>query len=639
MNKKLIISKTITFFAVVSFVVIFKLIFGEKNTLIGVTTVTASLMLLERDLTQSPFKNSFKLILLNLLIGISTYLSTSNMYLGIFVNFFSLFFISYKLCYNLRNPMYLPFNLQYLFLLANPVNNQEFPLRIAALITGALIIMITQVLVNKNKFTKSGNKILQSVCDFIISKMEYKEEYELIDDGLDKINSNMDSFRTMIYDKRESNYYLTQEGQLKLNLSVALESICYIINDVDLSKIDEDILKTLKKLLENLKIVLDNSKNKIDNNDFDYSMEELFNTCKEKDINNLLDLQLLDSMILLSDTTECLKNLDVKHYNIVDTSQKISNVFSDEAFKSFFVNRQSLRFCYAIRIAISITIGAFIMEYFHLKEGRWIIFTLHSLITPLYESSKSKTKDRIFATIIGSIIIVILFSIFKDHTSRMLIILLCGYLNGYAKQYKYSTIFVTISAIGSAALVDNVQVLTLDRIVFVCIGVIMALLANRFIFPYKLEDSIRQLKNLYHETVVNMLKEVEFLIEGKKEPHTMKNLMILTSLIEAKSRQNEKLSTDPDYNQIINSRRSLVSNIYELYIFILKDQKQFNNYNNLLKEINSLIRYCDEDIHKKVNHLQDKINNTNDINLKIILSSIIVILKELSHLNKLNKSM
>lgn len=638
MDKKLIVSKTVTFIAIIAFIVVFKLIFGEKNTLIGVTTVTATLMFLERDLSLSPIRNTIKLILINLLIGISSYLVISNMYLGIIVNFFTLFLISYNFCYNLRNPLYLPFTLQYLFLLANPVDNQELLIRIFSLVFGAIVIMLAQILVNKNRLAKSGNKLLENVCDSIVNKIEYKEQYDLVDDGVEKVNQSIDAFRTMVYDKREYNYYLTEEGRLKLNLSVALENIHSMIHDTNLGSIDNDILKTLELLIKEVKLLLNNSKDNIDEHDVTLYMQKLFKICEEKDIDDLLNLQLLDSMLLLSDTIKSLRSLDEKQYNIVDRSHEISELFSDSGIKSFFIDRKSIRFCYAMRVAISITIATFIMQYFNLSEGRWILFTLLSLITPLYEASKSKTKDRIFATIIGSIIIFILFSIFKDPTLRMLIILATGYLNGYANQYRYSTIFVTISAIGSAALLGDVGVLTINRIFFVFVGIVMAILANRFIFPYKLKDSMIQLKNMYHETIINMLKEVKNLVEGNKQPTTMKNLIVLTSLIDAKARGDEKIANSPSYNKIISERRSLVANIYELYIWILRGEIKYQSQKEILNDLKDLINYSNEDITSKVAQIEYGITVAKDINTKIILSSIIVILKELCHLSELNKS-
>ena len=636
MNKKLIISKTAIFIIVVGFVIAFKSIFGDENTLIGVTTITATLMFLERDLTLSPIRNTTKLILINLLLGISSYLVVSNMYLGIIVNFLTLFFISYTFCYNLRNPLYLPFTLQYLFLLAEPVDSNGFFIRIMALVFGAIVIMVAQILFNKNRLAKSGNKLLDNVCDSILNKIDYKDQYDLVDDGISNVNQSIDAFRAMIYDKREHNYYLTEEGRLKLNLSVALENLHSMIHDCDLSTIDNDILKTLEILIKEVKLVLNNSND--DEPDIYICMEELFKVCEQKNINDLLNLQLLDSMLLLSDTIKSLKSLDQKHYNIVDKSHKISEFFSDDDIKSLFVDRKSLRFCYAMRVAICITVGSFIMQYFNLSEGRWLLFTLLSLITPLYEVSESKIKDRIFATIVGSIIVFVLFSIFKDPTSRMLIVLLSGYFNGYANEYKYATIFVTISAIGAAALVENVQVLTINRILFVFIGAIIAIFANRYIFPYRLKDSMTQLKNMYHGTIKNMLKELVNLIEGNKHPTTMKNLMVLTSLIDAKARDNEKLTDFSFYREIMSERRALAANIYELYIWILRSEIKCQSQKEILIDLKELIDYSDGDITSKVNQIQQCIAMSKDINTKIILSSIIVILRELCHLSELNKS-
>ena len=220
----------------------------------------------------------------------------------------------------------------------------------------------------------------------------------------------------------------------------------------------------------------------------------------------------------------------------------------------------------------------------------------------------------------------------------MLIILATGYLNGYANQYRYSTIFVTVSAIGSAALLGDVGILTINRIFFVFVGIVMAILANKYIFPYKVKDSMIQLKNMYHETIINMLKEVKNLVEGNKQPTTMKNLIVLTSLIDAKARGDEKIANSPSYSKIISERRSLVANIYELYIWILRGEIKSQSQKEILNDLKDLINYSNEDISSKVAKIEYGITVAKDINTKIILSSIIVILKELCHLGELNKS-
>lgn len=630
-NKELVKSKTIIFLSIIIFIVIFKSIFGDENTLVGVTTITAALMLLDRDLTLSPVKNLLRLLSINLLIGIGASLASSNIYLGILLNFTILFFISYLFSSNLRSPIYLPFSLQYLFILSTPVAADKLPVRLLSLAVGAIVIMLAQIIVNKNKLNKSGNKLLHNVCDLIADKIHDIENINDIETNK-MIHDSIDKFRIMVYDKREHNYYLTYEGRLKLNLSISLESINASLDKGSIDLIDKDILKTLERLIIDVKSVLDN-----ESCHSSKYIEDLLKVCENKNINDLLNLQILNSMLLLSDTLENLMKLDVKHFNMVNISSKFINIFEDSSIKSFLFDRKSLKFCYGIRIGITISIGAFIVDYFNLSEGRWILFTILSVTTPIYETSHSKTNDRLFATIIGSICIVVLFSIFQDPTSRTIIIMLAGYLNGYFSNYKYSTIFVTISAIGSAAIAGNVHELSFNRILYVVIGAIIAILSNKYIFPYRLNDSIKQLDNLYHSTIIKMLKEVENLVQGNKRPTIMKNLVVLTSLIDSKARTDEALVNESNFSEMITEKRNLVANIYELYALILKKCVTQDKQKEIISDLRELIDYSDEDISIQISHLEKDIKSTKDINTKIIISSIAVILQELNHLSRLKK--
>ena len=109
MNKKTILSKTVLFIFIILFITTFIKIFGEENTLIAVTTVTGALMFLENDLTLNAARNALVLIGFNVFLGIMSYLATSNMYLGVLINFAVMFIIGFTLCHNLKYPTYLPF--------------------------------------------------------------------------------------------------------------------------------------------------------------------------------------------------------------------------------------------------------------------------------------------------------------------------------------------------------------------------------------------------------------------------------------------------------------------------------------------------------------------------------------------------
>ena len=216
--KKLIISKSIMFLLIFTFINVFIALFGSENTLIGVTVITASLMLLERDLTVAPLKNTIKLVGINLLLGVLSFLPAQNIWLGLVINFIALFIVGYLFSYNLKKPVYIAFGLQYLFMLTTTITINKLPMRLLALGAGALFIMCMQLLVNKNKLEKSGKKICTSICDDLINKIN------LIQDNLDynecnlKIEKSINILKKAVHDSRKDDFYITNEG----NVTVAI---------------------------------------------------------------------------------------------------------------------------------------------------------------------------------------------------------------------------------------------------------------------------------------------------------------------------------------------------------------------------------------------------------------------------------
>lgn len=136
----------------------FTSVFGKENSLIGVTIIIAMLMYLERDLTVHPWRNFFMLLGINLLQGIFGYLSAMNLWLGIPLNFIAMFCVGYFFTYSVKKSLYIIFGFQYLFILSTPVLTSDLPLRLLALASGAAIVMIVQLIANKDKLCESRKK-------------------------------------------------------------------------------------------------------------------------------------------------------------------------------------------------------------------------------------------------------------------------------------------------------------------------------------------------------------------------------------------------------------------------------------------------------------------------------------------------
>ncbi|MGL5615107.1 MAG: FUSC family protein [Sarcina sp.] len=67
-----------------------------------------------------------------------------------------------------------------------------------------------------------------------------------------------------------------------------------------------------------------------------------------------------------------------------------------------------------------------------------MMFTIFSIVNPIYETAKYKTKDRVISTVLGVIATLILLSIFKGSVERTLVLLIVGYIMCYTKQYKFN---------------------------------------------------------------------------------------------------------------------------------------------------------------------------------------------------------
>ena len=323
---KKIISKTLLFAAILAFVSMFESIFGVNNTQVGITVIIAILVFLQEDLTTKPLENLIKLISINLLSGIFTYLSASNMWLGLFLNFAALTYIGYLFSFRMTKTMVVPFGLQYLFLLYSPVTGIDFRNRLIGLGVGAVLIMMVQFIVHGKKKD---------------SKQEAIEPVKL---------------------KKEENEY------------------------------------------------------------------------------------------------------------------RLGTLFG----KTFEFH--SVRAIYALKIGLLTALSAFAVAYFHLEQGRWIVYTIFSLTEIYSENTNIRSKQRLQGTMIGVAAILVLFIFIKGIPMRTFIIIAAGYLSGYTNNYRDNMIFVTISAVASTALVNGTFSTIIERIFFILIGILCSVLVNKLFF-------------------------------------------------------------------------------------------------------------------------------------------------------------
>lgn len=177
-----------------------------------------------------------------------------------------------------------------------------------------------------------------------------------------------------------------------------------------------------------------------------------------------------------------------------DVSASVDEAITDEELyrhytifgKSFSIHK--IRGAYAVRIGLLTALTAFITAFFDLQQGRWIVYTIFSLTELYSENCSTRAKQRLEGTVIGALIILCLFIFIKDNNIRALIVLAGGYLDSYTTNYRDKMICVTMSVVASVSLINGTVFTAVNRIVYVLIGILLALLVDKLIFTKKLND-------------------------------------------------------------------------------------------------------------------------------------------------------
>jgi len=622
--KQLIISKTLLFIFIVLFISGFTSVFGKENSLIGVAIIIAMLMYLERDLTVHPWRNFFVLLGINLLQGIFGHLSAMNLWLGIPLNFIAMFCVGYFFTFNVKKSLYIIFGFQYLFILSTPVPTSDLPLRLLALASGAVLVMIVQLIANKDKLSKAGTKHLHNICDKLIEKLDS------ISNGHDSaqydqsIETSIKELRKIIFFRRNKGYYLSNEGRLMLKISACFEKMYMLFNRFEEVENQEEVITACNVAFENVKRFIDKEQ-------LDTEMLHVLQN-KAKNSNSMYIHELADSFELLFGLLEEVNATEKKELKKTEEIGDIPLRFkkSYQHLKNF--NRNSVSFTYGMRLGITITIAAFISDYFELEQGRWILYTIFSVTQPYSELAKARFPARIVGTLIGVVIFVVLFTIFTDTTTRSLLILLFGYLNSYTVRYRNKIITVTFCALGSAALISDPQIVTMERILYIIVGVILGMIANRLIFPHSIQIGTANLVQIYKDTSKTLMEDVYKYFEHNSHAHSINNLFAFTSFIEDRILLHNETMELQYSKPYLERQRKLNHGIYELFLRIRRNKIDPKTTKLILEDIDQIMRSSVEDRDQIIKQLINQSTNVK-IEDKIILKDVIEIYKEFKNIS------
>ncbi|NFQ55234.1 FUSC family protein [Clostridium botulinum] len=526
------------------------LLFGIKNIMLAFPIALTSTVLSRQNLQVKTTSKILKLIFVDLVIVLVAFISSQNSYLGIIINFISIFLIMDNIISPYDMAFYKPFIMLYIFTQYARVSLEELPLRILAVIFGVLVIECSNIITKVNEKSKLGNSITSSLL-LIKNQLNNIIDGKFEEDIVKKCSKIMRELVYKVYITRHKKYLTTNLGRIQFNIYINMEYFNLYLRNVyseynnnDIKKNEvEDIINVIDDILyySNYSITVEELENKIN------LFKDMYNN-KSRTLTEICNI-----MNSLKISIKELKELGNKEINKIYSEWEKENI---ESFKESF--HKGMRFNFAMRMAITLTIVLFIGEILGYYKIIWAIITIMSVIQPYYEYTLNKTKERIIGNVMGILFTGIFINLVNIKLVTISILIVSLYLLYGFKEYYKISLFASIASICIASLTENINVLLIYRVIYVIIGVAIVIIVNKKIFPYKLKEGIDELIIKIDKLNTMLINYSIAILNGTENPNKVRNIIIHSTLLCEKLEIRNTNFNDNNINRIANLNNEFV---------------------------------------------------------------------------------
>lgn len=172
-NFKLLLGNLVMLIGIIAFVLLFSKFFGTENTLVGVVVITAILMFKSINVNLKYREAILAIMFSFMYMGFASYISRLNVFIGIPINFISVFIVIYLFTNEIKTKAYIPFILCYVFLEGNPISSDQLISRIMGLLIGSLLIVFIYYTNHKNSDDKSYLTIREMISSINSNSLQF----------------------------------------------------------------------------------------------------------------------------------------------------------------------------------------------------------------------------------------------------------------------------------------------------------------------------------------------------------------------------------------------------------------------------------------------------------------------------------
>ncbi len=157
---------------------------------------------------------------------------------------------------------------------------------------------------------------------------------------------------------------------------------------------------------------------------------------------------------------------------------------------------RSFRLRFALRQVITVTPCLVFAWASGLPNAYWLVISVFFMMIPFTDHTMQRIRQRVTGTIAGIVICLVLFSLFDGFASHVAIMTVANFLIYGASGYGPTVAYITCSALALQTLDGAVAMVLGQRLFYTLIGAVIALIANKWIFPVRFKYQIEYLAEM-----------------------------------------------------------------------------------------------------------------------------------------------
>lgn len=274
--------------------------------------------------------------------------------------------------------------------------------------------------------------------------------------------------------------------------------------------------------------------------------------------NHDADLAILASVKAIMLELTALENSE----DMVDKDGEVPRAFKFRTIMKENLRTDSVRFAFAVRMAVLFTVWAFIWQYWELENAKWLLFTTVAIVQPYVEGSWTKSSMRIVGTLVGACIFIALVSLFGGTAESLAIVtLIISYIYTVVDPNRYDLMmtFVTLMALLAASMANPSEPVVLERVLYILAGVVLATLANHVLLPYHIRDENLKLSARYLDISSRQLDNLAKAAKGDMDRTEDRFLRLTANNISAKIQVNVGRDPDPQVEKLLAAQNAFMA--------------------------------------------------------------------------------